>query len=945
MTRGLTIRCHLRRGIWKEICMPDNGHIQFTVNGNPVDVKVNDPRTLLQVLRDDLQLMGTKNGCAQGHCGACTVIVNGKAVRSCITRLKKLGGAVVETIEGLAVDGKLHPIQQAFLDASAVQCGFCTPGMIMTTKALLDRNASPTEDEIKQALSNNLCRCTGYTKILEAVELAAARMRGEQAERPANTARVGVGIERKDGPLKVTGAPIYGADLVRPNMLWGKALWSAHPHARVLSIDTSDAERIPGVAGVYTARDLPGDNRFGICIHDQPALVTDKVRFIGDAVAVAFAETEELASQAVEAIRVDYEPLEGVFTPERAMEPDAPLVHEGGNLLHHSVLRCGDVEEGFAHADVVVEGEYQTPMIEHAFMEPEAGLAEADGDQITLYVGTQIPFGDRALVAQILGLPDENVSALLRLPMGGAFGAKEDLTIHTFLCLGAWRTQRPVKMVLTRQESIRLHPKRHAFRMRYKTGARADGTLVAVEATMISDAGAYASLSGDVMEQAVVFSCGPYEVPNVKVDGYAVYTNNITGGAMRGFGVPQSCFAMEQQIDEMARYLGIDPFEFRLRNALREGSVISTGQRLKHSVGIVETLRQARDTLRDLDLPANEGPVRIGIGVASGFKNVGLGLGNDDSASAAIDLQPDGRLLARVGCSDVGQGSGTVMQQIAAESLDVALEQVDVLTNDTALTPDGGVTSASRQTYLSGRALTEAIAELRQSIQEAAGEYLGRPTDEITLQADGVGHAVTDAWLTWPDVARRMADEGRPMSHTYRFEPPSTYLILTPEEQAAKGVQEYRNYLAFAFSTHVSIVAVNEDTGEVRLLTQIAAHDVGTALNPPNIEGQIEGATVMGMGYALSEEFVVEEGWNKTNNLRQCKLPKITDTPMIIPIIVEDPDPEGPFGAKGVAEAATLSPAAAICNAIYDATGRRIRTLPATPERVRATLPDREGTK
>jgi len=759
---------------------------------------------------------------------------------------------------------------------------------------------------------------------------------------------IGANVPRLDGRGKVTGALQYGADLSRPDMLWGKALWSAHPHALIRSIDTSAAEKMPGVAAVFTAGDLRGKNRFGIAVHDQPALAEDKVRFIGDAVAVAFAESEAQAAAAVQAIRVDYEPLPAVFSPQEALQPDAPRVHAAGNLLHHAILRHGDVARGFAEAAVVVEGDYSTPMVEHAFLEPEAGLAEMLDGQVVLYIGTQIPFGDRALIAQVLGLPQESVR-VVTLPMGGAFGAKEDLTLHVFLCLAAWRTGRPAKMVLTRQESLRLHPKRHAFWLHYKTAATRDGKLAAVEATITADAGAYASLSADVLEQAVVFSCGPYRVPHAAVDGYSVYTNNITAGAMRGFGVPQACFAMEQQIDQMARALGLDPFEFRLRNALCAGDEIGTGQQLDASIGIAGTLEQARAALRGLQLPPAEGPIKIGVGIASGYKNVGLGLGNDDSTTASIELTPAGRFVARVGCSNVGQGSTTVMQQIAAGALGVPLELVDVIANDTALTPDGGVTSASRQTYLSGRALQEAAERLRAAIHgegadhgEAAIHECGTNKRMAVADADSFIRD-PDSWMaasdSWSVLAGRMAAAGRPLRYTYRLEPPRTYHILSRQQQAERGVQSYRNYLSFAFSTHVAVVAVNVETGQVRVLTEIAAHDCGRALNPQNVEGQIEGATVMGMGYALSEEFKVEAGWNLTDSLRKCGLPRIADAPQIIPILVENPDPQGPFGAKGVAEAATLAPAAAICNAIYDAVGARIYDLPARPERVLAALP------
>jgi len=912
--------------------MADLVSIRLAVNGQEREARVSPDLSLMRYLRDELRLAGTKNGCAQGHCGTCTVILDGKAMRSCIVKMSRVDGSHVETIESLTRDGKVHPLQYAFLEEDAVQCGFCTPGMIMAAKALLDANPSPSEEEIRSALEHNLCRCTGYTSIVKAVKRAAQLMAsGVRSMDPSvgeveRGEMIGARVVGKGLLSKVTGEAKYGDDLYEEAMLFGKVLWSAHPHAEIIGVRSEAAERMPGVSLVLTAKDVPGVNKIGILRRDQPAIAGDKVRFIGDPVAVVLAETEEIAEQAVQQIQVEYRPLPGVFSPEEAVAPDAPLIHETGNICHQAHIERGDVERAFQEAAVVVERTYTTPFIEHAFMEPESGVARpTDDGGVTIEIGTQCAFDDRAQLAEALALPVEKIR-VKQIPMGGAFGGKEDIILHFFLALGTLRSGRPVKMTLSRQESMRTHPKRHASQMRYKTAAGADGRLLAVEAHSAIDTGTYSSLGPDVLENMLTFGAGPYYVPNLRLEAKAYFTNNIPAGAMRGFGVPQVTFAMESQMDAMARALELDPFEFRLLNALEVGLPLAGDHILESSVGIRKTLEAARDALRRASLPSSD--KKLGVGVASGLKNVGFGHGTVEEAGAIVELTEEGSFRVRVGMSDFGQGSLTAMAQIAAQELGVAYSQVEVLGADTALTPFTGPTTASRQTYLSGNAVVAACRQLKKKVLKLAEEELGGPTQELEIKEGKLVHLPSGRRFDLSILHTNLVAEER-------FRAPQTVPFSEePSRWGQEGFASRHTHWAYSYVTHIAIVEVDEDTGEVKVLKFIAAHDVGRAINPNLIEGQIAGGVMMGLGYALSEEFVVKGGANLTNNLRDCRIPTIKDQPEIIPLIVEDPEPTGPFGAKGVGEAACLPSAAAVANAIYDAVGVRITSLPATEEKV-----------
>ncbi|WP_207744645.1 molybdopterin cofactor-binding domain-containing protein [Desulfallas sp. Bu1-1] len=568
--------------------------LQINVNGQQHQIEIEPDMTLVDVLREKLGLTGTKKGCNSGECGACTVLLDGQPVASCVLPALKAQGKQIITVEGLGTAKELHPLQKAFLVHGAVQCGFCTPGMLMSAKALLDKNPSPTPEEIKMAISGNLCRCTGYKKIIDAVMAAAAELRGEKTITMPTVGEqvVGSSVPRVDGIPKVTGQAKFADDLSFPNMLYAKVLRSAHAHALIKNINTKRAKALPGVIAVLTADDVPGRNGYGIHIKDQPVLAKDKVRHYGDAVAVVAAETLKIAEQALELIEVDYEPLPGVFTVEDALKPGAPKIHPNGNLVLHRKVYKGDIEKGFQEADVIIEDTFKTPMVEHAYIEPEAGIGVYDGGKIIVYAVSQGVHYHRSEIAANLNYPVSKIR-VVQTTTGGGFGGKIDNSVHILVALLALKTGRPVKLTYTRAESIIASTKRHPFTMRYKLGARKDGKLVAAEVEIYGDTGAYNSYGTAVLTRVATCALGPYEVPNVKIDTYTVYTNNPVSGAMRAFGAPQAAIAHEAIMDELAKKIGISPVEIRRINAFRKGSATPTGQILNDGVGILETIERA----------------------------------------------------------------------------------------------------------------------------------------------------------------------------------------------------------------------------------------------------------------------------------------------------------------------------------------------------------------
>ncbi|TAK34665.1 MAG: xanthine dehydrogenase [Chloroflexota bacterium] len=930
--------------------------VSFTVNGQPVVATVPGDLTLIRFLRDDHHLTGTKEGCSNGDCWACTVLIDGVPTRACLTRVSRLDGCVVETIDGLARDGVLHPLQQAFIDHGAVQCGFCTPGMIMHAKALLDRNPSPTEAEIVEALGDHLCRCTGYVSIVRAVGAAAAVLRGERApgaDQPSSVPYgqtiLGASMLDKDGAERVTGQLTFADDLYFDGMLFGKILFASQPHAEILSIDTSRAEAMPGVRAVLTGADVPGKNTYGASPPpDRPVLCDRKVRNLGDMVAVVFADTLKQAKQAVGQIDVTYRPLEVVATPQRALEDGAPLVHEHGNLVKQASIRKGDVAEGFGAADVVVEGHYETPFIEHAYLEPEAGVARPSGDGgVEIFYPSQAPFASRHSVARSLGLPRDKVR-IIATPAGGAFGGKVEVMLEIVLALGALKTGRPVKITLTRAESLRASGKKHPYYMDFKIGARKDGTFLALQATLVADAGAYDGISPEILEQSVVLGPGPYRWPHVQVQGCAVHTNNPSATGCRGAGLNQPNFGLESTLDMLARALKMDPIELRLKNALDEGDVSVTGERLGPATAVKATLREARQAMQELR--PLESTKRIGVGVAAGFKNIGTGRGGKNVAGAVMELKSNGEVLLRASAVDIGQGARTVLAQIAAAETGVSYDRIKIITGDTAMIPPGALAGGQRQTYVAGNAVFLAAREFKQAVRAYLAQQYDVAAERIEIEGEHVVDRGSDnrVLINLAELGLLTTSENEVLRGESTYEGPVTYPIEDdasprqggPADGIAYDKDGYRNYMAYNYVTQVAVVEVDEQTGEVRLRRIISCHDVGRALNPQKIQGQLEGSAVMGMGYGLTEQFVLDEGQNRTSTLKRCGIPTMRDIPEVVLRVYEEPDAEGPFGAKGVAESAMVPTAAAVANAICDAVGARVRCIPATKERVLAAIRD-----
>ncbi len=845
--------------------------MEFFLNGNAVTAEPDDDTSLLELLRGELGVRSAKDGCApEGSCGACTVMVEGRAVVSCAQKAVRFEGKHIVTHEGLS-DDERRLWSECFVVAGASQCGYCSPGIVMKAEAFLQKHPEPTRDEIAHALLGNLCRCTGYVKVIDAIELAAAARRGEPLPEPDRSGRVGSRTARYGGTELALGDSVFVGDMVAPGMLHGALRFSDHPRARIVGIDFSRALAHPGVVAVATAADVPGERMQGSIKRDWRQLVTvgETTAYIGDVVVAVAAETRHAAREAAALVDVEYELLEPLTDPFEALAGGAPVLHEGGNVLSVSRVERGDVDTALAGAAHVVTERFSTQFIEHAFLEPESALAVPHDDApLEVYSQGQGVWDDRRQIASFLGLADDRVR-VVHVPTGGAFGAKEDLNVQSHAALLATRTGRPVLMTLTRGESLRFHAKRHAMWLDYTVGCDADGHLVAVRARIVGDTGAYASVGDKVIERAVGHACGAYVVPNVDVEGQAVYTNNPPCGAMRGFGVNQSNFAIEGMLDRLAEEVGIDGWEIRWRNALEVGERFGTGQKLGPGVGLKKTLLAVKDAYRDARF----------AGIACGVKNTGIGNGMVEYGRAVLAVEADGSVSLYHSWTEMGQGVHTILQQIACEELGLPPDRVRVAV-DTDRDLETGQTTASRSTVLGGRAVIDAAQKLKtalcdRELVELAGEEFR-------------GDFVVD-WTT----------------------------------RLGPGIDEPITHLAYAWATQVVIV---DDEG--RIAKVIAAHDVGKAINPTLVEGQIEGAVHMGLGQALSEEFVVEGGFPVTQTLKSLHIIPPTGMPEVECILVEEHQPEGPYGAKGVGEAALVPTAAAAAGALYAFDGVRRTRLP-----------------
>jgi aldehyde oxidoreductase len=909
--------------------------ISFSVNGRSVGVVASPLRRLSRVLRDDLGLTGTKVGCDAGDCGACTVLLNGEPVCACLVAAAQVEGCEITTVEGLAGRAPVHDrLQKSFLLHGAAQCGACTPGMLISATALLEKNPAPNENEVMDAIGGVLCRCTGYRKIINAIVRAGVEPRNAEShgtDSPEAGAAVGKRLVRLDGQRKIDGSEIFGADEAPADALGLCVIRSPYHRARFHFGDLDEFVRTtPGISAVLTAKDVPGEDCYGVIpkFADQPVFAHTEARFRGEGVAAIVGDADAIEAFDPKTFPVRWEELPALKTIEEASAADAPLIHahREKNILTGGRVVRGDVETALAEADVVVEGEFETGFVEHAYIEPEAGFARRVGDTVEVQACTQAPYMDRADIAKILGLAPEKVR-IIPTAVGGGFGAKLDLSVQPFLALAAWKLGRAVRMVYSRTESIISTTKRHPSKIRMRAGATRDGKLTAMDVIADFNTGAYSSWGPTVAARVPVHASGPYFVPHYRAVTCAVHTNLVPAGAFRGFGVPQAAIAQEQLYDDLADRLGIDRLEFRILNALENHTPTVTGQILGEGVGMrqcFEALRpnwwRARQENGEFNAKAS-GPLRRGVGVAGMW----YGCGNTslpNPSTVRIGLKRDGRVALHQGAVDIGQGSNTIVTQICADALGVSIERFDLISGDTAITPDCGKTSASRQTFVTGKAAHMAGTQLRQSVMKLAG---GCSCASVTFDDGCVTVAENGKVVTVPLRDLPLDAHGYVITSEATFDPPTS-----PLDENGQG----KPYAVFGFGAHMAEIEVDVELGTVRVLKVTAAHDVGKAINPTLIEGQIEGGVAQGLGMALMEEFFPGRG----ENLHDYLIPSAGDIPPVESILIEEASSVGPFGAKGIGEQAVIPTAPAILNAIHDAVGVRIHRVPATPDRVRAAI-------
>ena len=847
----------------------------FFVNG--CQVSTSKKQSLLRFLRDEMHLTSVKDGCSQGACGACTVLIDGETCKACVVQTDRLEGRSIITVDGLS-KWEAEVYTYAYGEAGAVQCGFCIPGMVMCTKGLLDRNPDPTEEEIKYALRNNYCRCTGYVKIIAAVKLAAKIMRaGKVPAAGADDWLLGSRVHRLDVEEKVLGYGKYPDDYYLDGMCYGTALRSKYPRARVLSIDTTAAKALPGVIDVFTAADIPGENKIGHLKHDQYTMIPvgGLTHYLGDAIALVAAEDMETAEKAKKLIKVEYEVLPAVHNIQEAAAEGAPLVfdEETTNVQAYKHVSRGNAEEAISKAAHVISHHFETPWTEHAFLEPECAVAYIDDDGDVMIISTDqsayCTFHESSLM-----LGTDKVKCQNAL-VGGGFGGKEDMTVQHLAALITYLTRRPVKVRLTRAESLLIHPKRHHFEMDFTMGCDEEGHIMGVKAKVVSDTGAFASLGGPVLERACTHAAGPYAYENFEIEGRAYYTNNPPAGAFRGFGVTQTCFATETLLNMMADEIGITPWEIRYRNAIRPGGVLPNGQIVDESTGLVETLEAVKEEY-EAALAAGKP-----VGIACAMKNAGVGVGIPDWGRVKLIVEEDAKLHIYSGASCIGQGLGTVLVQMTVTNTDLTRDDIVYERSNTWIAPDSGTTSGSRQTMITGEACRRACEKL----MEAKGS-------DKSLK-DLIGQEFYGDYLAKTDPLG--ADVPNPVSH-----------------------------VAYGYATQVCIL--NEKTGKIDRM--IAAHDVGKAVNPLSCEGQIEGGVVMSIGYAVREKYPIDENCKPVEKYGSIGLFRAHEIPKIDAIVIDKPGLNVACGAIGIGEITSIPTAPAITDAYYRYDGSRRYVLP-----------------
>ncbi|NBI05989.1 selenium-dependent xanthine dehydrogenase [Senegalia massiliensis] len=844
----------------------------FILNGKKIEVEKD--KRLLEYLRDDTDLTSVKNGCnGEGVCGACTILVDGKKMKACILTISKIDGKKITTVEGLT-DIEKEIYTWAFGKAGAVQCGYCIPGMVISAKALIDKNSNPSSNDIKKAIVGNLCRCTGYVKIEKAIALAAKALReGNIPKDEKSKGNVGDRMKRIDNDEKVLGTGEYVDDMKIEGMIYGKALRTKYPRALIKSINIEKALEHKDCETVLTAKDIPGERYIGHLKKDWPALIDigEETRYLGDGIALVASNTKESLDEILNLIEVEYEELVPLSKPEIAMKEDSPKIHEKGNILSKQFLKKGNVDEVIKNSKYVVTNHYSTPFTEHAFLEPESGLAVPENDGVTIYTSCQGVYAVQSECSELLGVEPKRVRAICKL-VGGGFGGKEDMSVQHHAALLAWDTKKPVKVTLTRAESLVIHPKRHPMEMEFTTACDESGKLTAMKARIIADTGAYASLGGPVLQRACTHAAGPYNYQNVDIEGIAVYTNNPPAGAYRGFGVTQTIFATECNINLLAQKAGLSAWEIRYRNAIKPGDILPNGQIADETTAMVECLESLKEEYDN----------NTYVGIASGIKNTGLGVGVPDIGRCRLSVV-NGKIHIRVGAVCIGQGLGTIMTQILCETVDISPELVVVDAPDTAITPNSGMTTASRQTFFAGEAVRRASLKLKKSLEV---KLLKELEDEDFY---GEYEGITDPMGSQKD---------NPVSH-----------------------------VAYSYAAHLVIL---NDEGKLKKV--VAAHDIGKAINPKNLEGQIEGGVVMSLGYALTEDYPLKD------SIPQVKFGKLglfrsTSVPEIKSVIIEKSNEILAFGAKGIGEIASIPTAPAVQGAYlkYDGEFRTKLPLEDTP--------------
>ena len=898
--------------------------IRFKLNGQACSIASNPVTRTSDVLREELGLTGTKVGCDAGDCGACTILIDGEQRFACLTAAGQLEGCDVQTVEGLAKDGKLSPLQQAFHRYGAAQCGICTPGMLMAAQSLLNVKPNPSREEVEDALGGVLCRCTGYSKIVAAVLEASGT---ETQELPADAdSGFGSRTRKVDGEPKLLGTEIYGADKAPDDSLWMRVVRSPHPRATfVLPSPEKLVEQNPGLMRILTWQDVPGNNGFGIYPHikDQPVLAKDQVRYRGEAVAALIGDRKSSEAITEDDLGIEWIPQDAIESYESALEGKISPVQEihEDNLLARGFLKKGDAESVYEQSLIKAQGTWETSYVEHAYIEPEAGYAVKRGQRLELFVSTQTPYMDRDEVAQVLGIGPDQVR-IIPSAVGGGFGGKLDCSVQPLLAVAAWILEKPIRCTFTRPESLASSTKRHPAKMKASSSCDKDGTLTSLSFEGDFNTGAYASWGPTVADRVPIHCSGPYFVPNILAKTRALLTNGPPSGAFRGFGVPQSAIAHEALMDSLAEQTGIDPLEFRLKNALRKGQKTGSGQLLENSVGQAECLEALQSRWQEWRKASEEFNnhseiIKRGVGIGCCW----YGCGNTSMSNPStmrVGINSEGTITLYNGAMDIGQGANTIMIQICAEALGLPASSFQFIMGDTDLTADAGKTSASRQAFVSGRASQLAGEHLRAQII-----HLAEAEEDANLRLDGSTLWVQDKngehSILLSDLLPRT--NGDVLVGEGTFDPPTTKL-----DENGQGSP----YATYGFGAHIAEVEVDLKLGTTRVLRLAAAHDVGKTVNPTQVEGQIQGGVAQGLGMALMEEYVQ----GVTENLHDYLIPTVGDMPDIEILLIEDPEPLGPFGAKGIGEHALIPTAPAILGGIRQATGVSIHRIPATPDRV-----------